>query len=122
VRHLALSVGVVVVALGLSVAAGRHRPGALLGVALSAAAGLASFAAMARLADPGPRLVQRALWVMALSFLGRLVLVALGTVLVVKLETSVWGFVVAFFVVYFVLAGIEGAYVLRQGKRAGSSA
>jgi len=40
----------------------------------------------------------------------------------VKTGESVPGFVVAFFVVYFVLAGLEGAYVQRLGRSAGSQA
>ena len=121
-RQTAWALGAVVAALGLSLLAGRHRFGALLGAALSGLAGLASLAAMARFARRGPRPVQRALLVMALGFLGRIVLVATGTVLVVKEGASVWGFVVAFFVVYFILAGIEGAQMARQGRSAGSSA
>jgi hypothetical protein len=77
---------------------------------------------MARFAGGARRPVQQALAVVALGFLVRLVLVALGTILVVKTGQSVGGFVLAFFVVYFVLAGIEGAYVQRLGRRTGASA
>jgi hypothetical protein len=122
VRLQAWAIGVVAGALALSAAAGVHRRGALLGAALSGAAGLASMAAMGRFARGGGRAVQLALAVMAIGFLVRLLLVALGTVLVVKTGESVPGFVVAFFVVYFVLAGLEGAYVKRLGRRAGSQA
>jgi hypothetical protein len=66
--------------------------------------------------------VQQALAVMALGFLVRLVLVALGTILVVRTGESVPGFVLAFFVVYFILAGLEGAYVQRLGRSAGQKA
>jgi hypothetical protein len=66
--------------------------------------------------------VQAALAVLVLGFLARLVLVAVGTILVVKTGESVPGFVLGFFVVFFALAGIEGAYVQRLGRRTGSSA
>jgi hypothetical protein len=77
---------------------------------------------MGRFARGSGRGVQQALAVMALGFLVRLVLVALGTILVVRTGESVPGFVLAFFVVYFILAGLEGAYVQRLGRSAGQKA
>ncbi|HVO17921.1 MAG TPA: hypothetical protein VMU15_01610 [Anaeromyxobacter sp.] len=120
-RQKAWAVGGVAVALALAASSGVHRRGALLGVAISGLTGLLSMQAMGRFARGG-RVVHQALAVMALGFLVRLLLVALGTILVVKTGESVPGFVVAFFVVYFVLAGLEGAYAQRLGRSAGSQA
>jgi hypothetical protein len=120
VRHQAWALAAVLAALLLALAAGPHRRGALLGAAISGLAGLVSIRAMGRFAASGPRVVQQALLVVAVGFLVRILLVALGTVLVVRTGQSVYGFVAAFFVVYFVLAGIEGAYVQRLGRAAGS--
>jgi hypothetical protein len=117
----AWAVGVVAGALLLAAASGAHRGGALLGAGISGLAGLLSMLAMGRFASGG-KVVHQALAVMALGFLVRLVLVALGTVLVVRTGQSVLGFVVAFFVVYFVLSGLEGAYVKVLGRSAGSQA
>ena len=121
-RHQLWALGVVVAALALALVAGPHRRGALVGAALSGAAGLLSMRYMGRTAARGARGAQQALLVMTIGFLVRIVLVALGTVLVVRTGESVPGFVAGFFVVYFVLAGIEGAYVQRLGRRAGDSA
>jgi len=122
VRHQLWALAVVLAALGVALLAGPYRTGALVGAAISGAAGLLSIRAMGRAPSLGARVTQRALLVMAIGFLVRLVLVALGTVLVVRTGESVPGFVIGFFVVYFVLAGIEGAYVQRLGRRAGNSA
>jgi hypothetical protein len=121
-RHQAWALAVVAAALALSALAGVHRRGALLGAAISGVAGLLSMGAMGRFARGAGRGVQQALAVMALGFLVRLVLVALGTILVVRTGESVPGFVLAFFVVYFILAGLEGAYVQRLGRSAGQKA
>ncbi len=119
--HRAWAIAVVAVAIAGSLAAGVHRSGALLGTALAGAAGLLSIQAMGRFAA-GARPLQQALAVMVLGFLARIVLVAVGTIAVVRTGESVPGFVAGFFVVFFALAGIEGAYVQRLGRRTGSSA
>jgi hypothetical protein len=48
---------------------------------------------------------------MTVAFLVRIVLVALGTVLVIRAGESIVAFVAAFFVPYFVFAAVEGAFV-----------
>ncbi len=113
------AVAVVLGTVVASLAAGPFRGGALFGAALSGAAGLLSIAATGRWATRSERVVQTALVIMVLGFLGRIVLVSVGTIVVVRTELSVAGFVTAFFVVYFALAGIEGAYVQRLGRRTG---
>jgi hypothetical protein len=122
VKHQLWALAVVLAALGLSLAAGPHRRGALIGAAISGAAGLLSIRAMGRSAPRDGNLAKQALLVMAVGFLVRIVLVSLGTVLVVRTGESVLGFVAAFFVVYFVLSGIEGAYAQHLGRRAEISA
>ena len=121
-RHQLWALAVVAAALAVSLLAGPFRTGALIGAAISGAAGLLSIRAMGRAPSGGARATQQALLVMAVGFLVRLLLVALGTVLVVRTGESVPGFVIGFFVVYFILAGIEGAYVQALGRRAGNSA
>jgi hypothetical protein len=122
VRHQLWALAVVLAAVAVSLLAGPHRRGALVGAAMAGAAGLLSMRAMGRTASRGARVAHQALLVMTIGFLGRIVLVALGTVLIVRTGESVPGFVAGFFVVYFILAGIEGAYVQRLGRRAGDSA
>ncbi len=121
-KHQLWALAVVLAALGLSLAAGPHRRGALIGAGISGAAGLLSMRAMGRTRGGGSSVARQALLVMTVGFLARILLVALGTVLVVRTGESVAGFVTAFFVVYFILSGIEGAYVQRLGRRAGTSA
>jgi hypothetical protein len=110
VKHLiataALAVGFVLGAL----ASGAHRRGALVGVIISGASALASIGALARFGR-GPKPVKRALAVVTVAFLVRIVLVALGLVLVQRSGASVPGFVFAFFVPYFVFAAVEALYV-----------
>jgi len=120
VTHKGWAIAVVLVALLAALGAGAHRTGALVGAALSGGAGLLSLQAMGRFAA-GARPMQQALAVMVLGFLARILLVAVGTIVVVRAGESVPGFVAGFFVVFFALAGIEGAYVQRLGRRAGSA-
>jgi hypothetical protein len=119
-RYQAWALGVVLAAVAAALLAGPHRRGALVGAGLSGAAGLLSIKAMGRAAAQGGKPMQQALLVMALGFVVRILLVALGTVLVVRTDQSVPGFVTAFFVVYFILAGVEGAYVQHLGRAARS--
>ncbi len=121
-RHALWAVAVVVAGLLASLAVGPHRVGALLGVALAGATGLLSILAQGWLAGAGSRGVQQALLVNVVGFLLRMLLLVPAVFAVVRLRESAAGFVIGFFVVYFALFGIEGAYVQRLGRRAGSSA
>lgn len=116
-KHLLLTAALAVAFLAAALAAGVHRKGALMGAAMSGATALASIVAMARFARTGAKPVQRALAVMTVTFLVRIVLVALGTFAVVRAGESIVAFVIAFFVPFFVFAAVEGAYVhsLNQG-------
>jgi hypothetical protein len=114
----AIALGFVLAAL----AAGAHRKGALVGAAISGATALGSIVAMGRLARSGQKPVQRALAVMTIAFLVRIVLVALGLFAVVRAGESVVAFVVAFFVPYFVFAAVEGAFVHSLSRGSGPTA
>ena len=56
------------------------------------------------------------------GFVVRMLLLVPAVIVIVRLQESAVAFVVGFFVIYFVLFGIEGAYVQRLGRRAGSIA
>jgi hypothetical protein len=113
----ALAIGFVLVAL----AAGVHRRGALVGATISGATALGSMVALARYGR-GPKPVQRALAILTVAFLLRIVLVALGVLAVVRAGESIIGFVVAFFVPYFVFAAVEGLYVHSLSRETGPTA
>jgi hypothetical protein len=114
----ALALGFVLAAL----ASGSYRRGALVGAAISGLTALASIVAMGRFARSGAKPVQRALAVMTVTFLARIVLVAVGTILVVRAGESALAFVVAFFVPYFVFAAVEGAFVHSLNRGTGPTA
>jgi hypothetical protein len=96
--------------LGLASVTGEYRFGAVMGSAIAGLTGLASILAL-RLTAGRARAVQLALVVVVAGFLLRLVLVALGTVVVVKASASVVAFVISFFVPFFVFVALEAAYV-----------
>jgi hypothetical protein len=116
VKHQLLTAAIAVLCVLAALAAGAHRKGALVGASISGLTALGSILAMGHAARGGKKPVQRAVAVMAGAFLVRLVLVGLGTVLVARAAESIIGFVVAFFVPYFVFAGIEGAFVHSLGR------
>jgi hypothetical protein len=113
----AIAVGFLVAAL----AAGTHRRGALLGAGISGVTAIASILAMGRLGRSGSKPVQRAVAVMAVAFLVRILLVALGTWAVVRAGESIVGFVAAFFLSYFVFAAVEGAFVHSLNRGPGTA-
>lgn len=121
-RHQLVALAVSLAAVGGAFLSGSHRGGALIGTCLAGFTGLASICGMGYFAGAGPGTVPRALTVFAVAFFLRMVLVPLGTFAVVRQQESVVGFVVGFFVVYFVLAGIEGSYLHQLGRRTGSVA
>jgi hypothetical protein len=104
-----------------ALAAGAHRRGALLGAAISGATALASIVALSRFGR-GAKPVQRALAVLTVTFLARILLVALGVVAVIHAGESIVGFVVAFFVPYFVFAAVEGLFVHSLSRGTGPTA
>lgn len=112
-----LAIGFVLVAL----ATGVHRRGAFIGATISGSTALASIIALGRLGR-GSKPVQKALAVMTVAFLVRIVLVALGVILVQRAGESIFGFVIAFFVPYFVFAAVEGLYVHSLNRGTGPTA
>jgi hypothetical protein len=120
-KHQLVTAALAVAFLAASLAAGAHRRGALLGAGISGATALGSILAMARVARSGAKPVQRAIAVMAVAFLVRILLVALGTWVVVRAGESIVGFVVAFFLPYFVFAAVEGAFVHSLHRGSGTA-
>jgi hypothetical protein len=66
--------------------------------------------------------LQAAMAVMAAMFLLRILVVAVGTVVIVRAGDSVVAFIVAFFVPYFIFAAIEGAYLHALNRGTGTPA
>ncbi len=120
-KHQLLTAVIAAAFVALALASGPHRRGALVGASISGLCSVLSILAMGRFAR-GPKPVQRALAVMTTAFLLRLVLVALGTVAVARSGESVYGFVVAFFVPYFVFSAVEGAFVHSLSRGTGPTA
>ena len=102
-------------------AAGPDHVAAPLGAILAGATGVGSTLLMGRAATAAEKPVQAALLVFVIFFLLRLVLVGSATAVVVRFGWNVMAFVVAFFVPYFVLSALEGAY-LHSLRRTGTPA
>jgi hypothetical protein len=122
VKHQLLAVIAAFAFVALALLSGAHQRGALLGAAISGLTGVASILAMGRFARGGLKVVQRALAVFVVAFLVRLALVGLGVFLVVRSGASVVAFVVAFFVPYFALSLIEGAFIHSLTRESGPTA
>jgi hypothetical protein len=120
-KHQLVTTVIAVVAVGLALASGPYRRGALVGASISGLTSVLSILAMGRFAR-GAKPVQRALAVMTTAFLLRLVLVALGTVAVAHSGANVYAFVIAFFVPYFVFSAVEGAFVHSLSRGTGPTA
>lgn len=120
-KHLLVTTGLALGFVLLALAAGAYRRGALVGATISGATALGSMIALATFGN-GPKPVQRALLVLTLAFFARIVLVALGVVYVTRAGESIIGFVVAFFVPYFVFAAVEGLFVHSLNRGTGPTA
>ncbi|MGC3999767.1 MAG: hypothetical protein QM767_20910 [Anaeromyxobacter sp.] len=110
----------VLLALGfvaLALASGEHRLGAVIGATTAGLTGLGSLFAMTRLAGRG---VNGALLVVTLGFLLRMVLVAIGAVVVAQAGLSKAGFLIGFFVPFFALVAVEAAHVHSLPRRTGT--
>lgn len=118
-RWTLLTAALALAFVGAAAASGGYRKGALVGATISGATALASMLAIGKTAG-ARKPVQAALAVMTVAFLVRIVLVALGTAMVASSGESTVAFVVAFFVPFFVFAGLEAAHVhsLRHGTGA----
>jgi hypothetical protein len=121
-RYLAGTAAVAAIALGLaSVSGPASRRAALIGAGAASVTAFGSLLAMARSAR-SVKPLRGALLVMGIGFLARIVLVALGTVMVVRAGESVVAFVIAFFVPYFIFAAIEGWYLASLQRGPGTPA
>jgi hypothetical protein len=120
-RHLVLTLAIAAAGLTAALVSGPHRRGALVGVAsasLTAVASLFFMQRSARSAKP----MKGAMAVMAVMFLVRIVVVALGTVIIVRAGAGVFAFIIAFFVPYFTFAAIEGWYLHSLSRGTGPTA
>jgi len=120
-RHLQIAALLTLAAASIALASPAARP-ALIGVAISAATGFASLVAFGLTGRKPGKPMQKALAVLVVMFLVRLVLVAVGVVAVHRLGDSLVAFVVAFFVPYFAFAAIEGSLVHALGRQTGRTA
>jgi hypothetical protein len=109
-------------AVAVALLSGSHRRGALVGAGTSSLTALASLFMMDRAARAPGKQLHRALAVMVVWFLVRIVLVAFGTAAVWRAGESIFGFIVAFFVPYFIFAAIEGAYLHAASRGTGPTA
>jgi len=120
-RHLAITTVVALAALAVALVSGSHRRGALVGASCAAVTAVASLLFMQRGASARKPL-QASLLVMVVMFLVRIVVVALGTAFVWRAGESIVGFIVAFFVPYFIFAAIEGWYLHSLSSGTGPTA
>ena len=117
-RHLTLTLALAAATLVVAYFSGQRRS-ALVGAGSASLAAVASLLFVQRTAS-ARRPVHAAVAVMAVMFLVRILLVALGTALVVRAGESVIAFVLFFFVPYFVFAAIEGWYVASLNRGPGT--
>jgi hypothetical protein len=110
---LALGAGIALAAPGLAPALSGLRPGLWAGWAT---AGASSLTAFALLAWSHPRSVQAALGAVAVGFLARMLLLALGLLSALRHGADPLWFTVAFFGAYLPLQGLEIAGVLSRLK------
>jgi hypothetical protein len=120
-RHVVFTLVVAGVAIGLSFLAPQRR-GALIGSSIASFTAVGSILAMGRFSRAAAKPVHRAVAVMTVAFLVRLVLVGVATALVYRAGESVIAFIIAFFIPYFVFSAIEGAYVHALGRHVGPTA
>ncbi len=120
-RHLVLTLAITAVSLTAALVSGPHRRGALVGAGSAGLTAIASLLFMQRGARARKPL-QAAMAVMAAMFLLRILVVAVGTVVIVRAGDSVVAFIVAFFVPYFIFAAIEGAYLHALNRGTGTPA
>jgi len=104
-----------------ALAAGPYRAAALTGALLAGLTAVGSTLLMGRAATGPGKPLQKALLVFVIFFLLRLALVGGATAVVARAGWSIVAFVVAFFVPYFVLSAVEGAF-LHSLRRTGTPA
>lgn len=111
-KHQLLTAAIALASVAVALAAGSVRKAALVGATISGFTALGSIMAMGRAAS-ARKPMQAAVAVMAAAFLLRIVLVAVGTILVGRGASNpdIYAFVAAFFVPYFVYAAVEAAFL-----------
>jgi hypothetical protein len=122
VKHQLLTAGLAALFIALALAAGAHRRAALVGASISSFTALASMLALGRTVRTTEKPLKPALVVMAVAFLVRILLVAIGTVVVARAGEDVFAFVIAFFVPYFAFSAIEGAFLHSLRSHTGRAA
>jgi hypothetical protein len=111
VKHQVAAATLAAVVVAAALASGQYRRAAAVGAGISALTALGSLFGMARSARRPESAMKGALVVMVVAFLVRIVLVALGAVVVARGGESVVAFIVSFFVPYFAFSAIEIAYL-----------
>lgn len=111
-KHQAVAAALAVVVIAGALASGaQYRRAAAVGAGISTFTALASLFAMARSARRPERAMKGALVVMIVTFLARIVLVAVGAAVIARSGENVIAYVVAFFVPYFAFSAIEIAFL-----------
>ncbi|MGE5415049.1 MAG: hypothetical protein ACM3NW_12790 [Syntrophomonadaceae bacterium] len=121
-KHQLLTAGLAALFIALALAAGAHRRAALVGASISCFTAVASMLFLGRTVRTAEKPLKPALVVMAVAFLLRILLVAIGTVVVARAGEDVFAFVIAFFVPYFVFSAIEGAFLHSLRSHTGRAA
>lgn len=121
-KHQLVAAAIAAATIAVALASGGYRRAALIGAATSGLTAIGSILAIGRVARTAVKPVKGALVVMTVAFLVRIVLVAVGTVLVSRAGENVFAFVIAFFVPYFVYSAVEGAYVHSLSRETGPTA
>jgi hypothetical protein len=122
VKHQLLTALLALAFVAAAALAGDHRRAALLGAGLSGGIGLAEILLMSAAARRSAKPVQAAWIVFTATFLVRLVLLAVATVIVGKAGWNVFAFVIAFFVPFFALSAIEWAFLHSLRRTPGTPA
>ncbi len=110
-KHQLVSAGLAALFVALALAAGPHRRAALVGASISSFTALGEMLVLGRTVRSAKKPLNPAFAVMAVTFLVRILLVALGTVVVARAGENVFAFVIAFFVPYFVFTIVEGSFL-----------
>ncbi len=122
-KHQVIAAALAAVSIGIALVSGpSYRRGATLGAGIASLTALGSLFAIARAARRVEKQMKGALVVMAVAFLLRIILVALGVAVVARAGESVIAFIVAFFVPYFAFAAIEASFLHSLRRTPGSNA
>ena len=121
-KHQVVTLALAVAFVGLALVAGQYRRAALVGAVSCSFTALGSMLALSRTVKSAEKPLKPALLVMTVTFLARILLVALGTVFVARAGENVFAFVVGFFVPYFVFSAVEGAYLHSLRRYTGRAA